>query len=210
MKKTVYLYILKAMADWEPGMAVAELQSGRFFTSEERFEVKTVALTKEPIVTMGGITIVPDYTLEDVVVSQAALLLLPGSDDWQKPEHDAALKLAKKFLDAEIRVAAICGAVEAMAKAGMLDNIKHTATSLDYLKMSFSTYRGEANFQHELAYTDGHLTTAGSTAPVEFAKHILSALCVMSPEVLEHFYDFYGNHQEASLMQLFTALQATK
>lgn len=210
MNKTVYLYILPAMADWEPGQAVAELQSGRFFTVPERFDVKTVALTKEPIVTMGGIKIVPDFSIDEVTTDNAALLLLPGSDDWQQPQHEAALKLAQQFLDAQVRVAAICGAVEAMAKAGMLDNVKHTATSLDYLKMSFPTYRGEAHFQHELAYTDGNLITAGSTAPVEFARHILAALEVTSSEALEHWYGFYGRHDEASLMQLFGILQAAR
>jgi len=210
VNKTIYLYVLHAMADWEPGQAVAELQSGRFFTTANRFNVKTVALTKDPIVTMGGITITPDYTIDEVTTDNAALLILPGSDDWQQPAHEAALQLAQKFLDAKLRVAAICGAVEAMAKAGMLNNVKHTATSLDYLKMSFPTYQGEAHFQHELAYTHGNLTTAGSTAPVEFAKAILTALEVMSPEALEHWYGFYGKHNEASLMQLFGVLQAAQ
>ena len=210
MNKTVYLYVLPAMADWEPGQAVAELQSGRFFTTTERFAVKTVSLTKEPIVTMGGIRIVPDYSLDEVTIDNAALLILPGSDDWQKPEHEAALKLAGQFLKAKIHVAAICGAVEAMAKAGMLDTVMHTATSLDYLKMSFPTYHGATHFQHELAYTDDYLITAGSTAPVEFARHILTALKVMSPEALEYWYGFYGKHDEASLMQLFGALQTAR
>jgi len=210
MNKTVYLYVLPAMADWEPGQAIAELQSGRFFAVTERFMVKTVALTKEPVVTMGGVKIVPDCSLSEVTIDKAALLILPGSDDWQWPQHEAALKLAQQFLKASVHVAAICGAVEAMAKAGMLDDVKHTATSLDYLKMSFPTYHGEAHFQHELAYTDGRLITAGSTAPVEFAQHILAALKVMSPEALEHWYGFYGKHNEASLMQLFGVLQAAR
>lgn len=210
MNKLIYLYILPGMADWEPGQAMAELQSGRFFTTAERFSVKTVALTKDPIVTMGGVTIVPDVSIDEVSSKNTALLVLPGSDDWQKPQHEAALKLAQNFLGANIPVAAICGAVEAMAKAGMLDTAKHTATSLDYLKMSFPTYHGAANFQHELAYTDGNLITAGSTAPVEFAQHILAALNVMSPEALEHWYGFYGKHDEVSLMKLFGVLQAAR
>ncbi|HSX08289.1 MAG TPA: type 1 glutamine amidotransferase family protein [Candidatus Saccharimonadales bacterium] len=210
MNKTVYLYVLPAMADWEPGQAIAELQSGRFFTVTERFTVKTVALTKEPVVTMGGVKITPDCSLEEVAIDNAALLILPGSDDWLQPQHEAALKLAQQFLKADVHVAAICGAVEAMAKAGMLDDVKHTATSLDYLKMSFPTYHGEAHFKYELAYTDDHLITAGSTAPVEFTQHILAALKVMSPEALEHWYGFYGKHDEASLMQLFGVLQAAR
>ncbi len=210
MNKTIYLYVLPAMADWEPGQAVAELRSGRFFTVADRFQIKTVALTKEPVTTMGGVTIMPDCSIDEVVSDDAALLILPGSDDWQQPQHEAALKLAQRFLSANVRVAAICGAVEAMAKAGMLDRAKHTATSLDYLKMSFPTYHGEAHFQHELACADGHLITAGSTAPVEFAKAILAALQVMSPEALEHWYGFYGQHDEASLMKLFGVLQAAR
>lgn len=39
---TVYLYVLDTMADWEPGYAAAELNSGRFFKANApRVTVRT-------------------------------------------------------------------------------------------------------------------------------------------------------------------------
>lgn len=58
---TIYVYVLDTLADWELGHVTAELYSGRFFKKEaERISVKTVSCSKEPIHTMGGLTVVPD------------------------------------------------------------------------------------------------------------------------------------------------------
>src|SRR5690554_3224437 len=113
--KTVYHYILNTMADWETGLAIAELNTQRFFSNSKQFRVRTFALTKEPIKTMGGLTILPDADISEVNKEGAAMMILPGAEEWQQPEHQQVLELAGNFLDAGIPVAAICGATEALA-----------------------------------------------------------------------------------------------
>src|SRR5919198_4308040 len=133
-----YMYLLDGMADWEPGLIIAELNTGRFFKQKgERLPIKTFALERAPITTMGGLRITPDLVVSEITPSDAALLLLPGGNRWQEAKHQAVLKIAAEFLQAGVLVAAICGATEAMAQAGMLDNRPHTSNSLDYLKMAF-------------------------------------------------------------------------
>lgn len=51
----VYIYALDTLADWELGYVTAELNSGRFFKKDApEVSVKTVAVSREPIKTMGG------------------------------------------------------------------------------------------------------------------------------------------------------------
>ena len=66
---TIYVYVLDTLADWEIGYVTAELKSGRFFKEDApSVSLKTVSDSKEPVHTMGGLTIVPDCLVEDIVV----------------------------------------------------------------------------------------------------------------------------------------------
>ena len=61
----VYVYVLDTLADWELGYVTAELNSGRFFKKDAPgVSVKTVGISKEPVKTMGGLSIVPDCILD--------------------------------------------------------------------------------------------------------------------------------------------------
>src|SRR5664279_2124980 len=98
---TIYVYVLDTLADWELGYVTAELNSGRFFKKgEQRVSLKTVSVTQAPIKTMGGMTIVPDCLVDDIVVSETSVLLLPGADTWNDPKHGAILEKASEFLSA--------------------------------------------------------------------------------------------------------------
>lgn len=196
------------MADWEMGHAIAELNSQRFFAERKDWVVKTFSLTKEPVVTMGGIKIVPDFSIDEVKAKDAVMLILPGADIWMDPAQAKILDLAKKFLSEKIPVAAICGATIALAEAGMLDNVKHTSNGLPYLKMVCQNYKGDKYYQNELAVTDKNIITAGSTAQVEFAYEILKKLEVFEPKNLEYWYGYFGKHSAEDFLKLFEAIQS--
>ncbi|MDO5785776.1 MAG: DJ-1/PfpI family protein, partial [Eubacteriales bacterium] len=73
---TIYIYVLDTLADWELGYVSAELNSGRFFKKDAPFvSVKTAGFSKEPVKTMGGLTIVPDCGINDIAVSETSVLL---------------------------------------------------------------------------------------------------------------------------------------
>jgi len=197
-----YTYVLNTMADWEAGLAVAELNTQRFFEKRRDFEVKTFALNKEPVKTLGGFTIVPDFKLNDIKPENAVLLILPGAEDWGKPEHEQVLELAKDFLAADIPVAAICGATEAMARIGMLNEVEHTSNGLEFLKMTCPGYNGEHLYKNQTAVTDGNLITAGSSSSVAFAYQILKKLEAMKPDKLEYWNGYFENHSQQDILKL--------
>ncbi len=65
------------------GYVISKLNFGRFSKkSEQRVSPKTVDYSKELINTMDGMTIVPNCLIDDIVVSETSMLLLPGADTW--------------------------------------------------------------------------------------------------------------------------------
>jgi putative intracellular protease/amidase len=202
MKKIIYTYVLNTLADWEIGLAIAELNTQRFFSNRAELEVKTFALNKQPVKTMGGITILPDFELADVTIGNAALLILPGAEEWPKPAHQPVLDLAGAFLKAGIPVAAICGATEALARAGMLNETDHTSNGLDLLKMTCPEYKGGSCYKNELAVTAGNLITAGSSSQTAFAYHILKKINAMEANKLEYWYGYFEDHSTEDILKL--------
>jgi putative intracellular protease/amidase len=205
--KIAYLYLLDTLADWEPGFLTSELNSGRYFAEAgTRLPVRTVALTADPIITMGGTTVRPDTTVDAINPGDAAILILPGADTWLEPMHDPVLAKAADFLAAGVPVAAICGATMALANAGMLDERPHTSNNLGALQAMCHGYSGGEHFVPEPAVTDGDLITASGMAPVEFAREALGRLGVLAPASLDAWYRLYTNRQETAYFDLMNSL----
>ena len=127
------------------------------------FRVRTVGVSREPVMSAGGLTIVPDLQLADLEPTQSALLILPGSDSWARGYFGEAIEKASAFLAAEVPVAAICGATAGLAIGGLLDNRPHTSNAREYLQAL--GYGGGAFYQDQRVVTDGNLITANATAP---------------------------------------------
>jgi putative intracellular protease/amidase len=194
-QQTVHLYVFDTLADWEPGYAIAGLNR-----QPGRYRVMTVGERKAPIRTSGGVTILPDMALDQLEPTQSAMLILPGGDSWDAGENTAALECARRFLAANVPIAAICGATAGLARAGILDSVKHTSNALEYLQTT--NYRGTALYQDQPAVTDGNVITANTTAPLDFAYHIFKKLGVYPPAMLEAWYGLFSTGDPAYYKQL--------
>jgi putative intracellular protease/amidase len=207
MRKVAYLYVFDTMADWEPGYVIAELHSGRYFKDRTlNYDVKTVSVTPEPITTMGGLTILPDMTIDQVSVHDAGVLILPGGDTWLDARHDPVFNLVSALLQAHIPVAAICGATFGLAARGFLNDRRHTSNDRDYLKAICPPYEGEAHYLYQPAVVDGDLITATGIAPLDFAHAILDKLEVFHPETLEAWYQLYQTKEARYFFALMASL----
>jgi putative intracellular protease/amidase len=204
---SVYLYIFDTMADWEAAYVIAELNTGRFFSRDtRRFSIKTIGLTNASVVTMGGLRIVPDMTIDECGVENAGLLILPGGETWLEDTHVPILEKAHEFLAANVVVAAICGATAALANAGFLNDRRHTSNDLSYLKAVCPGYTGEAYYVTEPAVTDGALVTASGIAPLEFAYQIFHKLEVFTPQALDAWYQLYTTHNPVHFYTLMQSI----
>ena len=99
--KTVYVYILDTLADWELGHVLAELNSRRFFkTGAPEVKLVHVGASLEPVVSMGGISMTPAAVVDEIAVNEDSLLLLPGADTWSEPKNASVIAKAGELLQA--------------------------------------------------------------------------------------------------------------
>ena len=208
---TIYAYVLDTLADWEMGHVISELNSGRFFKKDsQRVMLTTVSDSKEPIKTMGGLTVVPDCVIDDIVVSETSVLLLPGADTWNTPKHRAIIKKAEELLDVGATVCAICGATAALADHGLLDQRWHTSNGPGFLEMVSTGYQGQSLYADKPSVTDGGLITAGSTGALLWAKQIIERLGVFEPDTLEAWYEYFSTGKPEHFFALMQTLPAGK
>jgi hypothetical protein len=56
-QQDVHLFVFDSLSDWEPGFAVAGINNPQFQLNPGRYRIRTVALRRGSISTMGGIRI---------------------------------------------------------------------------------------------------------------------------------------------------------
>ena len=156
---------------------------------------------------MGGLTIIPDMTIEDIQVNKDNVLILPGSDRWSASENFWILEIAKRFLEAGGLVAAICGATVALANMGILDDKKHTSNGAGFLNMFCPEYKGTDNYIDKPAVRDENLITAAATGALEMTRLILEYLDVFGADTLEHWYAYFSTGNANVFFAMMQSLQ---
>jgi putative intracellular protease/amidase len=100
-----------------------------------------------------------------------------------------ALDLARVFVKAGTPLAAICGATWAIARAGLLDDRRHTSNAPEYI--ATSRHRGQALYVAERAVNDRGVITASATGALEFAREIFTQLEYYPGPTIEAWYQLY-------------------
>ena len=207
-QQTVHLAVYDTMADWEFGYAVAGINDPQFQQESGRYRVLTVGATRDAITTMGGVRIVPDLAVEELSPEDSAMLIMAGAHTWDTKENGAFAALARRFLEAGVPVAAICGATFGLADAGLLNDRAHTSSDVRYLSFS-EHYQGHGHYQDAPAWTDGPLITAGPANPLEFAREIFAKLELFTPENLDAWYGYYKTGDASYFFKLMPELAAS-
>src|SRR5690348_15987711 len=103
-ERTVHLMLFDGYADWEPANALAELRRWG------KRRVRTVAFASAPVLSMGGLRVVPDVELERLRPDDVELLILPGGDLWESGSypHQALASLLRTLVASLTPIAAIC------------------------------------------------------------------------------------------------------
>lgn len=175
MKKAVF-FLLDEYAEWESAFLASRL------TMSKTWLVSTASLESGLCRSMGGFQTVVDYSLQDIP-GDTALLVLVGGNSWglDSPELRGVVSacLAKGVV-----VAAICGAVDFLARNGLLNDYRHTGNA-QHLWAGYSEYRHQNGFIASQAVVDKNLVTANGTAAIEFSESVLKALQMGDPAVIE-------------------------
>lgn len=184
--KTAYLFVHDGYADWEPASAVAELR--RTFG----FSLQTVGLRAQPVLSMGGLKVVPDVALAEFSPDSAAILILPGGDSWMKAEVPEVSRAVKAMSDARRPVAAICAATLALAHCGLLDSRLHTSNGREFIGQHVPQYRGQEFYRAAPAVRDNAVITANGLAPVAFAAEIFRELAPERVQEIEMYEKLFA------------------
>jgi putative intracellular protease/amidase len=206
-QQTVHLFVPDTMADWETGYAIAGINQPMYQLNPGRFAVRTVGTTRDPVRTIGGVTILPDMALDELRAEQSAMLILSGATSWDEGANGDAVDKARAFLAAGVPVAAICGATAGLARGGVLDARPHTSNAPEYLSAA-PGYAGGEHYVNAPAVRDGDLITASAMAPVDFARAIFMRLELYAPPVLDAWYALYRHGDPAGFYALMAAEEA--
>ncbi len=140
--KEVLICILDQYADWEVSYVSTLLLS----LGQGKFGIKTVSLTKEPVKSLGGITVIPDCDINSVPEDFEAVLLIGGMS-WRQEQAKAVEPLVFKALEKGKIVGGICDAVGFLATMGVLNDVFHTGNGVVNLQnWENSKYLGEEKF----------------------------------------------------------------
>jgi len=185
--KEVLVILTDHWADWEAAYAMAGLNSAPDYV------VKTIAIDKQPKISIGGMKAEIDYTISDYKnLGNTAMLVLPGGFSWADSDYPEIAAFVGMARTKGIPVAAICGATIYLAKHGFLDNIRHTGDTFDYFE-GLQGYNGKDNYVlAQVVNYDGFIT-ANETAAVEFAREIFLMLKMDTEENIREWYDNFKN-----------------
>ena len=185
-RQAVHVLVFDGFADWEPAHALAELRR-----SGKR-SVVAVGFDAKPVTSMGGLRVVPDKKLRDVRASEVEILIIPGGDLWESsyPEADLNRVLAD-LVAANVPIAAICGGTLAVARAGLLNDRRHTSNMPGYIAEHVPPYYGAAFYEPGPAVKDKGVITASGLAPIEFAREIFKQLRVFSAADDDLWFDMF-------------------
>ena len=190
MSKEVILVVLNEFADWEGAFIAPALNAGTRPGRPIKYKVKTLSLTKAPVVSIGGITLLPDYDLQTMPADYAGIILVGGTQ-WFTPEAQQLVPLVETAIKDKKIVGAICNASVFLGINGFLNNVKHTSNTLEFLKeFAGTTYWGAEHYINEQAVRDNNIVTANGTGYLEFCKEVLFALDADSADKIEEYYSF--------------------
>lgn len=191
MSKKVVFILLDQFADWE----YAYLSSALSLIGEGAYENVVASTSKDPIHSIGGLTVTPDADLR--ACRDADALVLVGGMGWKTAASENVAPFVADFWKSGKPLGAICDGVSLLATDGVLNDRKHTGNSVTELSSwAQDAYTGQKLFEEKPAVTDGNLVTANGTAPLEFARDMMLLLGVDKIDVQEwyvfHKQGLYG------------------
>lgn len=186
MMKNVLFVILDDFADWEAAPLAAAINQ------RDGWQVQTVSLTKAPVRSMGGFTVLPDMAVGEAMKTDFTGIILIGGKSWRSENAKQVVPLITHALRQNAVVGGICDASVFLGTTGALNAVAHTSNQLaDLQDYAGAAYTGAERYQNMPAVRDGNIITANGTAALEFAKETLLALGTMTEQEADQWYALY-------------------
>ena len=159
------------------------------------FRVFTIARNGEPVTATGDLQLTPRYSFQ--TAPRIDLLVIPGGYGTRTLLNDKeTLDWIRTTAATARKVTSVCTGSLLLAQAGLLDGRRATTHwgALDVLQ-EISDSRGAAiSVQRDLRFVDdGLITSAGVSAGIDMALHVVDQLCGASVAAeTAHYMDYKG------------------
>lgn len=188
---TIVTILTPNYADWETALVNAAARS--------YYGIQTLFASPdgEEVVSSGGLRVMPQLAVADIDVSTVDAVLVNGGSIWSTPAAPDVNVVLKSAAAAGKTVGGICDGVIALARAGLLDDIDHTANGPESLPDT--GYKGVARYRDQpQAVLAGKIVTAPGTAPVSFMGAVFESLGLRNND-LDFYLGLYGAEHHAKV-----------
>jgi putative intracellular protease/amidase len=133
-------------------------------------QIFTVAATPDPITTVFGLHVRPDYDLAHAPV--ADLVLVPGGGVTETAKNDVVLAWLKQRAQSSKYVMSVCNGAFILARAGLLDGLTATTTAGRIDELADIAPKTHV-VRRRLVDNGKIITTAGLSAGIDGALHVI-------------------------------------
>jgi len=138
------------------------------------FRVFTVAATRDPVLSMGVLTIRPDYSIEDSPTPD--ILVVPGGDSRGFSRSAPGMAWVKKVAAHNELSMSVCSGAFILAQLGFLDGRAATTHWAAVPRMRSAFPRVQVQTGVRFVDTGRIVTTAGVSAGIDGALHVVQRL----------------------------------
>ena len=153
----------------------AEVFANASVNGRRAFKVYTVAPKKQRIDTQQSVAVEPQYSIDDC--PPPAILIIPGGATNRITEDARVMEWIKRMHGKTEVTLTVCTGAFALADQGLLDGLKATThwSAIGALKREHP----KVDVKESVRFVDnGHVvTTAGISAGIDGALHVVSRLC---------------------------------
>ncbi|WP_249901922.1 DJ-1/PfpI family protein [Paenibacillus sp. PK3_47] len=127
-------------------------------------EVYTLGLEKRPFDSCEGFSTNPAKVIGELDTGAVDVLVIPGGDTAELARNEKLLELVRRLNAAGTTIAAICGGVEVLKAAGVLEGKRYAGNPAEAVSAGTSV--------QDNAVVDGNILTALPNGYVDFALEL--------------------------------------
>ncbi len=160
----IAILLTPGFADWECALIAGT--GGPFYGLDVQFSGAEAGTVES----QGGLVASASQSLDDLLAWQPDVVVVAGGMIWEGSNAPDLRDLLSRLYDLGAAIAGICGGTLALARSGLLDEVRHTSNSQVFLAENAQGYRGvDFHVESASAVSDARVITASGIAPASFA-----------------------------------------
>ncbi len=176
----IAVLLTQGFAAWE--YALIGGTGGPFYGMDVRYFAPAVGTVRS----QGGLSAAISQDLKNLVAWKPHAFVVVGGMIWQSHDAPDIADILKDQHSGGAVVAGICAGTLALARAGLLDDVRHTSNDPAFLRKNAKGYAGSAHFlSSPSAISDNRIITAPGTAPTSFTAAVFEGVGLDKTMVLQ-------------------------